>query len=162
MRKLLFLCCLMLLSASMAAAQGKITTKWSCGKPTPVHALEPGDQPDHAYSISQVKCTATAGEIAGVKQKEGVGTEFHEITAGTSRFRGTFVETLANGDKITYSYEGTAKVKPGVLESADNKFSASSGTGTFKGIKANGTCKGTGNPDGTASFACAGDYSTSK
>jgi hypothetical protein len=162
MRKLLFVGCLPFLSVSMAAAQGKVTTQWTCGKPSPVHAIQPGDQPDHAYSISQVKCTATAGEIAGVKQKEGVGTEFHEITASTSRFRGTFVETLANGDKIIYSYEGTAKVKPGVLESADNKWSAASGTGAFKGIKANGTCKGTGNPDGTTTFACAGDYSTPK
>ena len=105
------------------------------------------------------KCTATKGEIAGVPQKEGVGTEFHDTTGGSDRFHGIFVETLSNGEKITYKYEGTAKVKPGVMESGDNKWSSTSGTGSFKTIKASGTCKGTGKPDGTSTFVCSGDYS---
>jgi hypothetical protein len=36
------------------------------------------------------------------------------------------------------------------------------GTGKFKGIKASGTCKGTGTPEGGMSLACDGTYSLPK
>lgn len=162
MRKLVLGLGFVFVSASVAMAQGKVAVKWDCAKPTLAHNLEAGDQPGHVYSISQVKCTATSGEIAGIKQKEGVGTEFHEITGAADRFHGVFVETLANGDKITYKYDGTATIKAGLLEAASNKWSATSGTGSLKGIKALGSCKATGKPDGGALFECAGDYSTTK
>jgi len=162
MRKLLLVWCFLLLSASVALAQGKIASQWNCGQPAPAHSLDAGDQPDHSYSISQMKCTATKGEIVGVKEKEGVGTEFHEIKGTSDRFHGVFVETLANGEKLTYSYEGTATLKAGQLESAENKWTITSGTGDFKGIKASGTCKGTPKPDGTTTFKCSGEYSIEK
>lgn len=162
MRKLVLGLCFVFASASAAWAQGKVAVKWNCPKATVAHNLEAGDQANHVYSISQVKCTALSGEIAGVKQKEGMGTEFHEITGTADRFHGVFVETLANGDKVTYTYEGTATIKAGLLEAASNKWSATSGTGTLKGIKALGTCKATGKPDGSAQFDCSGDYSIAK
>lgn len=162
MRKLALGLCLVFLSASMAMAQGKVAVKWNCAKPAPAHNIEAGDQANHVYSISQVKCTAATGEIGGVKQKEGVGTEFHEIVGASDRFHGTFVETLANGDKITYKYEGTATIKGNQLEGGSNKWTATGGTGTFKGIKAAGTCKGVGQPDGSSVFDCSGDYATAK
>jgi hypothetical protein len=162
MRKLLLGLCLVFVSASAAMAQGKVAVKWDCAKPAVAHNLNAGDQPDHVYSISQVKCAAVSGEIAGIKQKEGVGTEFHEITGVSDRFHGVFVETLANGDKVSYTYQGTATIKAGLLEAASNKWSATSGTGSLKGIKAGGSCKATGKPDGGALFDCAGDYTTTK
>ena len=161
MRKLMLACGFLFLSASMAMAQGKIAVQWNCAQPTSSHSLETGEL-NHSYSISQVKCTATRGEVAGVKSVEGVGTEFHELTGTSDRFHGVFVETLANGEKITYSYEGTATIKDGKLQAADNKWSAKSATGNFKGIKASGTCKGVGKPDGASSFECSGDYSIGK
>ena len=162
MRKLVLSLCFLLVSASAAMAQGKVAVKWDCAKPAPAHNLEAGDQPGHVYSISQVRCAATSGEIAGIKQKEGVGTEFHEITGTADRFHGVFVETLTNGEKITYTYEGTATIKAGLLEAASNKWSATSGTGSLKGIKASGTCKAAPKPDGGALFDCSGDYSIAK
>ena len=35
-------------------------------------------------------------------------------------------------------------------------------SGKAKGMKASGTCKATGNPDGSTSFACEGTYSLPK
>lgn len=162
MRKLILVCCFSFLSASMALAQGPVAVQWNCAQPAPVNSLDAGDQPNHVFSISQVKCSATKGEIAGVKQHEGVGTEFHEVTGASDRFHGVYVETLANGDKITYTYKGTATVKAGGLESGNNTWSATSGTGKFKGIKASGTCKAVGKPDGTSTFDCSGNYSIPK
>ena len=46
------------------------------------------------------------------------------------------------------------------MESASNTWSATGGTGQFKGIKANGTCKAVGKPDGTSTFDCSGNYAT--
>jgi hypothetical protein len=100
MRKLVLGLWFVVVSASGAMAQGQLTTTWSCPKATLAHSLEAGDQPNHVYSISQVKCTAAKGEIGGVKQKEGVGTEFHEVTGTADRYHGTYVETLTNGDTI--------------------------------------------------------------
>jgi hypothetical protein len=162
MRKLVLGLCFVFVSASAAMAQGKVAVKWDCAKPTVAHNLEAGDQPGHVYSISQVKCTTASGEIAGIKEKEGMGTEFHEIAGASDHFHGVFVETLANGEKITYTYQGTATVKAGQLEGGTNKWTATSGTGSLKGIKAAGSCKGTGKPDGSSLFDCSGDYSIAK
>src|SRR4029453_17444579 len=68
-------------SVSFAQSSGKISTVWKCAAPNPVHALPVGDVPDHIYAVEQGKCTAASGEIAGVKQKEGIPTEFLEGTA---------------------------------------------------------------------------------
>ena len=162
MRKLVLVCGFSFLSAPMALAQGPVAVQWNCAQPAPVNSLDAGDQPNHVFTISQVKCAATKGEIAGVKQQAGVGTEFHEVMGTSDRFHGVYVETLANGDKITYTYKGTATVKAGGLESANNTWSATGGTGKFKGIKASGTCKAVGKPDGTSTFDCSGNYSIAK
>lgn len=149
---------------SVAMAQGgQVAVTWNCQQPEQAHSIEVGDQPNHVYSIAKVKCPATKGEIAGVKQKEGIGTEFHEITGNMDRFHGTFVETLTNGDTISYTYEGTATIKDGkFVETTSHKWSSVNGTGQFKGIKASGTCKGKGQPDGTALFDCTGKYTLPK
>ena len=162
MRKAVLLRCFSFLPAPLALAQGPVAVQWNCAQPAPVNSLAAGDEPNHAFMINQVKCAAAKGEIAGVKQQEGVGTEFHEVTGSADHFHGVYVETLANGDKITYTYKGTATVKAGGLESASNTWSATSGTGKFKGIRASGTCKAVGKPDGTSTFDCSGSYSIPK
>ena len=162
MRKLVLITGLVCLCASLALAQGKVANGWKCGKAAMQHAIEVGDQPNHAYSIDQIKCTSTKGEIAGVKEKEGTGTEFADVTAGSSSGHGIFVETMANGDKINFNYQTTATMKNGQLQSASNKWQATGGSGKFKGIKASGTCKGTGSPDGSTNWECNGTYSIPK
>ena len=96
MRKSLFSICVVCLCASFALAQGKVANEWKCAKPTMQHSIEVGDQANHAYSISQTKCAATKGEIGGVKEKEGTGTDFIEVTGNNSSGHGVFVETMAN------------------------------------------------------------------
>ena len=98
-------------------------------------------------------------EIAGVREKEGTGTEFAEVTGNSMKGHGELVETMANGDKIHFVYQFTATTKDGKMESGSNKYQATSGAGKFKGIKASGTCTGTGKADGFVDWACTGTYS---
>ena len=153
-----FLC----VCTTVALAQGKVANGWACGKPAMAHGIDVGDQPNHAYAIDQIKCTSTKGEIGGVKEKEGTGTEFAEVTGDKSSGHGIFVETMANGDTIHFTYQFTATLKNGQLQSASDKWQATSGTGKFKGIKASGTCTGTGAADGSTNWECSGTYSLPK
>jgi hypothetical protein len=155
---LIFVC----LSAAVALAQGKVDNEWTCGKPDMAQSIEVGDQPNHAYSVDQIKCTSTKGEYAGVKEKEGTGTEFAEVTGNGSKGHGIFVETMANGDKMYFTYQFTATMNDGKMESGTNKWQATSGAGKFKGIKASGTCTGKGTADGGVTWACTGTYSLPK
>jgi hypothetical protein len=149
-------------SVSFAQSSGKISTVWKCAAPNPMNALPAGDAPDHIFAVEQTKCTATGGEIAGVKQKEGMATEVLDATATTAKGHGIFLETLDNGDKITYSYEFSGTSKNKVMEAGSNKWTVMNGTGKFKGIKGSGTCKGKGNPDGSAEYTCTGTYTLAK
>lgn len=162
MRKLSFVVSLVCLSTTVVLGQSKVSVSWTCAKPATAQSIEVGDKPDHAYSIAQFKCAATKGEISDVKDKEGTGTEFDEATGNSSSGHGIYVETMANGDKIHYSYQSKATTKNGQLQSASNKWEATDGTGKFKGIKASGTCAGTGKPDGSAAWTCTGTYALSK
>jgi hypothetical protein len=144
--------------ASLALAQGKTSNAWNCPKPSDAHSIDVGDKPSHAYSVDQITCTSTKGEIAGVREKEGTGTEFAEVTGNSMKGHGVFVETMANGDKIQFVYQFTATTKDGQMQSGSNKYQATSGAGKFKGIKASGTCKGTAKADGSVDWACSGTY----
>ena len=162
MRKVLWVGFLVCLSAGVALAQNKINNGWACGKPAMAQSIQIGDQPNHAYAIDQIKCTSTKGEIGGVKEKEGTGTEFSEVTGNNSSGHGVFVETMANGDMIHFTYQTTGTLKNGQFASGSNKFQATGGTGKFKGIKVSGSCTGTGNADGSSSWTCSGTYSMGK
>ena len=162
MRKPVLVLSLACLCATVALAQRRLANGWACGKPAMTHNIEVGDQPNHAYSIDQIKCTSTKGEIAGVKEKEGTGTQFTEVTGNSSSGHGVFVETMANGDKIHYTYQTTATIKDGQMQSGSDKWQATGGTGKFKGITGSGTCTGTGTADGSATWACSGFYSLPK
>ena len=159
MRKPVLVLGLVCLCATVGLAQGKVANGWACGKPAMGNSIEVGDQPNHAYSIDQIKCTSTKGEIAGVKEKEGTGTEFAEITGDSSQGHGVFVETMANGDNIHFTYQTTGAIKNGQMQSGSNKWRA---TGKFKGINGSGTCTGTGNADGSTTWTSTGTYSLAK
>ena len=160
MRKCVLMVAVLSAVASVSSAQssGKVSTVWKCTAPSAMHAVPVGDAPDHIFAVEQSKCTAASGEIAGVKQKEGVPTEVLEGTGTSAKGHGVFVETLDNGDKIIYSYEfmGTSKGK--MMDTGSNKWMVTSGTGKFKGMKGSGTCKAKGNPDGSAEYTCTGTY----
>jgi hypothetical protein len=151
------------LCAAVAVAQkGKVDNEWACGKPAIAQSIEVGDQPGHAYSVDQFKCTSTKGEYGGVREKEGAGTEFIEVKGNDASGHGIFVETMENGDKINFTYQIKATMKDGKLDSGTDKWEATSGTGKFKDIKASGSCTGKGTADGGANWACTGKYKIPK
>lgn len=160
MRKLMLV--LVCLSATIAMAQTKVSSSWTCSKPNPMNSIPVGDKADHSYMIDQFHCTASKGEIAGIKDKEGTGTEFGDVTGNSSKSHGIFVETLANGDKLHANLTSAATMtKDGKLESVSNKWEVTEGTGKVKGIKASGSCTGKAAGDNTE-FTCNGTYTMPK
>lgn len=111
MRNLFLVVCLLCLFASMALAQGKVDSQWNCAKAADGHSINVGDQPNHAYAIAQFNCTATKGEVEGLKEKEGTGTEFDDVKGSTAKVHGVFVETLSNGDKLHINYQGAGTLE---------------------------------------------------
>ena len=158
MRNVFFVICALCLSATVAVAQGKIDSQWNCGKATEGHSLDVGDQPGHAYAIAKFSCTAVKGEIEGVKEKEGSGTEFDDVRGNGMKGHGVFVEVLSSGDKLYVSYQAKGTSDNGQLQSASNEWTIINGTGKLKGAKGKGGCKGKGNPDGSATYDCTGEY----
>jgi hypothetical protein len=161
MRKLFLVVGCMLLLASAAVAKDKLVSQWNCAKPSEAHSIEVGDQANHSYAISKTACTAAKGEVGGVKEKEGVGTQFNEATGNSTTWHGVFVTTAENGDKLYYSYSstGSGTTKDGQFQSGGNKWSMMGGTGKFASAKGSGTCTGKGNADGTVTWDCEGTYS---
>ena len=165
MRKFAMLGLAMLLTVSYLAAQTKpaaggnmVNVMWKCGKPNPVNMIPVPGSTTHAFGVQQVACTATTGEIGGVKEKEGTAVEVLEANGDSSKGHGAFVETLTNGDKINYTYTFTGTGKNNMMVSGNNAWQITGGTGKFKGITGKGTCTGKGNPDGSADFTCTGTY----
>lgn len=146
-----------------AFAQTKASGTAQCAKPDLQHAIEVGDVPNHSFAISQGKCTWTKPlDLQGVQSKEGVATFSADNRGNSSRFHGVYVDTLANGDKGRYSFEGSGTLKDGNFQTAESKWRLVSGTGKLKGAKAQGTCKGTGAPDGSVTYECSGEYTFAK
>jgi hypothetical protein len=85
----------------------KSNVQWKCDKPAVQHTINVGDKPGHAYAIDQINCTATKGEIAGVKIESGTGTEFLDIKGDKTTGQGEFVENMENAkgnpDGLLYS-----------------------------------------------------------
>ncbi|MBV9623007.1 MAG: hypothetical protein JOZ14_03405 [Acidobacteria bacterium] len=144
--------------SNIALAQRKSNVQWKCDKPAVQHEIDVGDNAGHAYVIEKINCTATKGEIAGVKIKSGTGTEFVDVKGDKATGHGEFVENMENGDKDYYRYEFTGTSNNGAFQSGSNKWSMTEGGGKMKGGQASGTCKAKGNADGSTSFDCLGTY----
>ena len=164
MKKLLFGLCSMFLLASVAMAKDKLVSQWNCAKPSEAHSIDVGDQANHSYAVSKVTCTSAKGEVGGVREQEGVGTQFNDTTGATTQWHGVFVVTMANGDKLHYSYanKGPGTMKDGQVQSASEKWSMVGGTGKFASAKGEGTCQAKGNADGTSIVDCEGAYTLAK
>jgi hypothetical protein len=156
MRKLLLVVLAFLVSGSVAMAQSKIDTKWHCTKATAEHKFDVGDAPDHIYWIGQGGCEATASN-GDLKEKSGNFTEFHDAWKASFNFHGYYNANMDNGDKVTYTYEGTSSTDP--TKPVANKWKIVGGTGKHKGIKGSGACSGKPNGDGSYDYECKGTYS---
>lgn len=145
---------------SVALADGKIASSWTCAKPTKENKLEVTDEPDHVYSLSQSTCTAAKGTLEGVREKTGIDTGVQETRGTSATWRGRFVATMENGDKVFYDYEGSGSSDPSAP--AGNKWTIDGGTGKFKGLQGSGSCTGKRSADGTSTWECTGGYSAGK
>ncbi|HKW31998.1 MAG TPA: hypothetical protein VJN92_03260 [Candidatus Acidoferrum sp.] len=140
MRRLFMVCAALLFYAASASAQTKVSGTAQCGKPDPQQAIPVGDRPGHMLGIAQIKCTYTKPmEIGGDKSKDGVSTETSDISGNTSRPRGFHVVTMESGDKVFFTYQGTATTKDNALVDLKGNWGINGGSGKMKGIKGKGT-----------------------
>ena len=160
MRTLWLIGCSVLVLASLSLAQEKVNASWNCAKASDDHSIDVGDKANHTYGVNKTTCTATKGDLGGVKEKEGVGTQFNEVMGNGITWHGVFVETLDSGDKINYHYMSSGKgvMKDGQFVSGNNKWTMMGGTGKFAHAKGEGTCAGKGTGEGTAAWDCTGTY----
>jgi len=150
-----------LLFPAVAFAQGtKMAGTIVCDPPAQETALPVAGRPDHAYAVSQVKCTWTKPwQIGSVAAKEGVGTGIAQISGNSSQSSGTYVDTMANGDKAYYKYEFSATMKDGKPEKISNhKWELIGGTGKLATSKGRGTCIVTPQAEGRFLYECQGEY----
>ena len=159
MRNFVLVVLSLLVSVSAAMAQSKVDTKWHCQKPAADHKFDVGDVPDHSYWIGQGTCNATSSGSA-FKEKSADYTEFQEVWKASYTNHGRFNVAMDNGDKVYYTYEGSAPTD--ITKPASNKWKILSGTGKYKGIKGSGTCSGKRSADGNGDWACTGTYSIGK
>ncbi len=146
-------------AAATASAQTKLTMSGKCARPE-MQSAPAGDTADHVFTLSTGKCTPTKpAEFAGSSSKEGAFAEHGEVVGGKGHAIGTYVETLANGEKVYYKYEASSVVdKDGVVQSWQNHWVITGGSARLKGIKGEGTCTGKGGSDRSLEFDCTGDY----
>jgi hypothetical protein len=143
-------------------AQTKVTGTAQCGKPDPQHVVPVGDRPDHSLGVEQTKCTWTKPmEIEGAKSIDGTSTATDDISGNTSHSRGFHVSTMDSGDKFFVSFQGTATMKEGALQSQKGTWGFNGGTGKLKGIKGKGTftCAPSGD---SVTCEVEGDYQLAK
>jgi hypothetical protein len=65
---------------------------------------------------------------------------------------------VANGDRYFVHFKGTSKLQGDRPVSGECTWKFTGGTGKLKGIKGKGTCKGTFQSDGRASWQIDGEY----
>jgi hypothetical protein len=163
MRNFMLVVCSLVFWVGASAAKDKISSQWHCNaKPAVDHSIEVGDHDGHTYHLVQGSCISEKGSMGDAKEQEGSYTEFDDITPGAVKNHGTFVVTLASGDKVFYDYHGTQTLKDSKVEAGSNTWTLAGGSGKFETVKGEGGCKGKGNPDGSSLWNCDGTYSTGK
>jgi hypothetical protein len=148
-----------LLCASAAQARVKASGTLNCGKPDLERKID--IRSDHSFVLNQSKCSADKDkpfEISGVRSANGVSTVSIDVQENRSRFHGYYIDTMENGDKGEYSFQGTATMKDGVIQLAEDSWALVAGTGKLMGAKGKGTCEGTGATDGSVTWKCEGEY----
>ncbi len=149
-----------LFAASIVGAQTPMAGVALCTPAKPEYLIRVGDTPGHSYGLAQAMCNwTTPWEVAGLKNTQGVGTQISETSADTTKTRGTFVDTMSNGDKAFYTFEFTVLTSGGAPQVQGHKWELVGGTGKMMGVKAHGTCaakaEGT---DGSFRYDCRGEW----
>jgi hypothetical protein len=155
--KILCGCVVFAFAVSMTSAQTKFTISGKCGKADVEHSISVPDKEGHVFKLAQGKCV-TKGEIGGATSKQGAYSEHQDAAGNLTKVWGVYVETFDSGDKVFYTYQGSVTAKNGEVQSGQNKWQISGGTGKMKGIKGTGTCKHTPEAGGYLDYDCSGEY----
>jgi len=155
--KVLCGCVVFAFALSMTSAQTKFTSSGKCGKADVEQSISIPDKEGHVFKLAQGKCV-TKGEIGGATSKDGAYSEHQEVAGNLTKVWGVYVETFDSGDKVFYTYQGSVATKNGEVQSGQNKWQISGGTGKMKGIIGKGTYKGKGTEDGTVTTDVEGEY----
>jgi len=150
-------CAVFAFVVAVTPAQTKSSMSGKCGKPDVQQNIPAGDSPSHVFILAQGKCE-TKGDVGGAASKEGAFSEHGEVSGDRGKTWGVYVETFDSGDKIFYTYQATTTFKEGAVQTSQNKYQVSGGTGKMKGIKGSGTCKMTPNAEGGVDYTCTGEY----
>jgi len=150
----------LVLVASTAGAQTKISGTIQCAKPDPQNAIAVGDRPGHALVVMKSKCTWTKPmELAGVQTKTGEDTVTADSNGAKSRDSGYHISAMANGDQFVVRFSGTSTTdKNGAVQAQMGTWSFVGGTGKMKGIAGKGTYNGKGAADGGITTDVEGEY----
>jgi hypothetical protein len=163
MRMTVYIVCgfLAFVAVNTTEAQTKFAGKQQCAKPDPNYSIPVADQPNHAMTLTGLKCTWTQGEIAGNKLKEEEDALTSDMSGNTAHDRGYGTGSIENGDKYFIRYDGTTQFKDKAPVSSQCTWTFTGGTGKLKGIKGKGTCKGAYSADGSTAWDIAGTYQLS-
>jgi hypothetical protein len=120
----------------------KLEGKVRCDKPNPAYSIEVPDRPGHALLLEKRRCNwSEPMAIMGAKTKDGIAVSFTEKMEGTLHAHGFEVDTLDNGEKLTWQSMGQVLAEKGPA-STKGRWSFMRGTGKFRGIKGGGTYEG--------------------
>ena len=125
-------------SANMVDVVGTLR----CEKADPRHQLDVPDREGHSLIVEQRKCTWTEPwKILKGRPKEGIWMAFTERMEGGMSPHSFEVDTLDDGEKITFQTTGHFLADKGPT-TAKGRFSFMRGTGKYKGIRGGGTYEG--------------------
>ncbi|MFC5863456.1 hypothetical protein ACFPT7_14215 [Acidicapsa dinghuensis] len=145
--------------ATSALAQTQFSASSKCAKPDNSQSIEVGDHPGHMLVIEKSSCTWSAPvEMGGFKSTGYTSVDTVDAKGATYQVHGYAVLTMESGDKVFARYSGTGTMK-GDIAAAEGTWSYTGGTGKFKGLKGNGTYKGSGASDGSNETQLQGEYS---
>ena len=153
--KILFGLVVFALCASRASAQTSSSWTMDClPNPALVQVIQAAAV---RTLISEGSCTGT-GNINGVAVKSIQSSSYQEQSATQYRAWGLIIQTFANGDQITYTYQATAAAKNGVELTGIRTYQVTGGSGNFKGITGTGTCNIAYLPTGGSTSVCNGTF----
>jgi len=140
---------LLTITASIAAAQIKISGDGKCGKPDQQQSIDVGDRAGHALVLLKLSCTWTTPlEMEGLKSKDNTATITSDVSGEKGQDRGYVVITMDNGDKAFLRFTGSVTTAKNATSTGEGTWSYAGGTGKLKGLTGKGTYKSTGNADG--------------
>jgi hypothetical protein len=144
--------------SSFGGNRVKMAGKVRCLKADPAYSIAVPDRAGHSLWLEKRKCNWTEPlSIAGAKTKDGEADSFTEQMEGKLHVHSFEVDTLDNGEKLTWQSMGQVLAEKGPAE-VKGRWSLMRGTGKLKGAKGGGTYEGKLDADGILTLELEGVY----